>query len=172
VKKPDHLINYHFSNPFIVENVKINNINFHIPTLIKEVQQSSKKKVKEFQKTVKTFLMTASSFLMFPLSSMANTLPTNTSTNLPKTAEGIPPELMALMITLLTIAVGGAVFIAAIMLAVTGIGKMFRVKGITQWTTDILKGLIQSLVAVPVVFIVYYLANLLFKGNGWHVIPF
>lgn len=172
VKKPDPLINYHYVNPFIVENIKINNINFHIPTLIKEVQQLPRKKLRKYQKVTQTFLATASSFLILPLNSMASTLPTNATTSLPTEAVGIPPELMELMVTMLTIVVGGAVFIAAIMLSVTGIGKMFRVKGITQWTSDILKGLFQALAAVPVVFIVYYLATLLFKGSGWHVTPF
>jgi hypothetical protein len=176
VKKHDPLVNYQFSNPFEVETntFTFNNVNFHIPTLLKEVKQLPKKKIKEYKEIAKTFLMTTSSFLMFPLSSMANTLPntvTVTST-LPKTAEGIPPELLNLLILLLTIAVGGAVFVAGIMLAVTGIAKMFRVKGITQWTSDIIKGLVQALVAIPVVFLIYYLATLLFKNHGWFVSPF
>jgi hypothetical protein len=176
VKERNPLVNYHFSNPFVVETntITINNVNFHIPTLLKEVKQLPKRKLNEYQRIIKTFLMTTSSFLVLPLTSMASTLPNSTMTvsSLPKTAEGIPPELLNLLILLLTIAVGGAIFIAGIMLAVTGIGKMFRVKGITQWTSDIIKGLFQALAAVPVVFLIYYLATLLFKGNGWFVSPF
>jgi hypothetical protein len=176
VKEQDQLVNYHFSQPFIVNNdtFKLNNVNFHIPTLIKEVKRLPKSKIKEYKKISQTFLITASSFLMLSSKSMASTLPSAVpvTTNLPKTAEGIPPELLALLIQLLTIAVGGAVFVAAIMLAVTGIAKMFRVKGITQWTSDILKGLFQALAAIPVVFLIYYLATLLFKGSGWWIHPF
>jgi hypothetical protein len=176
VKEQNPLINYHFSKPFNVETntFKINAVNFHIPTLIKEVRKLPKNKIKEYKKITQTFLVTVSSFLILPLRSMASTLPNSVpvTSNLPKTAEGIPPELLHLLIQLLTIAVGGAVFIAAIMLAVTGIAKMFRVKGITQWTSDILKGLFQALAAIPVVFLIYYLATLLFKGNGWWVSPF
>jgi hypothetical protein len=176
VKEQNPLVNYHISNSFVVETntVRINNVNFHIPTLAQEVKQLPKRKLKEYKKTIQTFIVTVSSFLILPLKSMANTLPNTITTTspLPKTAEGIPPELLDLLIQLLTIAVGGAVFIAAIMLAVTGIAKMFRVKGITQWTSDILKGLFQALAAIPVVFLIYYLATLLFKGNGWWIHPF
>jgi hypothetical protein len=174
VKNPNPLVNYNFTK-FEVDTFSINNVNFHIPTLLKEVKQLPKKKLKEYKKITQTFIATAASFLMFPLSSMANVLPNtavSVASTLPKTAEGIPPELLSLLITLLTIAVGGAVFVAGIMLAVTGIGKMFRVKGITQWTLDIIKGLVQSLAAIPVVFLIYYLAILLFKGHGWFVSPF
>lgn len=171
VKKPNPSVNYQFSNPIVIEpdTISLNDVNFYIPTLIKEVKQLPKNKLNKYKKITKTFLMTVSSFLILPFSSMASTLPTST---LPKTAEGIPPELLTLLITLLTIAVGGAIFIAGIMLAVTGIGKMFRVKGITQWTSDIIKGLVQALAAIPVVFLIYYLATLLFKGHGWFVSPF
>jgi hypothetical protein len=176
VKERNPLVKYHFSQPFIVNNdtFTLNDVNFHIPTLIKEVKRLSKNKIKEYKKISQTFLVAVSSFLILPLRSMASTLPNAipVTSNLPKSAEGIPPELLALLIQLLTIAVGGAVFVAAIMLAVTGIAKMFRVKGITQWTSDILKGLFQALAAIPVVFLIYYLATLLFKGNGWWISPF
>jgi hypothetical protein len=170
-RKPDQLVNYNLSNPIAIEKetVSLNIVNFQM--LLKEVKRTPKRKLKEYQKTIKTFLMTMSSFAILPLNSMANSQATTTS-SLPKTSEGLPPELLELLLQLLTIAVAGGIIIAAIMLVVTGVGKMFRIKGITQWTSDILKGLFQVLAAVPVVFLIYYLATLLFKGSGWFVTPF
>jgi hypothetical protein len=112
---------------------------------------------------------------MFPLSSMANTtVPTQQmgTTTLPQTATGMPPELLELLLTLLKISVGAAVILAAILLVANAVGRMFRINGMTQWAKDIVRGLVQVLIAVPLVFLIYYVANLFFSGNGWWVSPF
>jgi hypothetical protein len=174
VKSPDPLVNYQLSSPFVVKNehISFNNVNFHLPTLLKEVKGLPKNKIEGYKRVIKTFIVTASSFLMLPLKSMANTsIPTGT--NLPTQAEGLPPELLNMLIKLLVISVGSAVILAAILLVGAGIMKMFRKrKEANEWTVDIIKGLIQILVAAPVVFLIYYLASLLFSGSGWHVSPF
>lgn len=176
-KNHDPLTKYNFFKPLTIENetVRINNVNFHIPTLIKEVKESSKHNLKQYKKTIQTFLATVTSFAIFPLRSMAST--TNTSspmgiTNLPQSATGMPPELLELLLMLLKISVGVAVILAAILLVTNAIGRMFRIKGMTNWAKDIIKALVQVLVAVPLVFLIYYVANLLFSGNGWFVSPF
>jgi hypothetical protein len=172
VKNPNSLVKYHFSSPFTIETTRKPIVNFHIPTLIKEVKQLPKKKRKEFITITKSFLATATTFLMLPLRSMAqSSIPVGTTT-LPNTATGMPPELLELLLTLLKISVGAAVILAAILLVANGVGKMFKINGMTQWAKDIIRGLIQVLIAVPVVFLIYYLANLLFSGNGWFVSPF
>jgi hypothetical protein len=173
-RNQDTLVNYHEIKPFKVKNEKltIDNVNFHIPTLIKEVKQLPKNKLQQYKKGIQAFLATATSFMMLPLRSMANTsIPVGTTT-LPQSATGIPPELLELMLTILKISVGAGVILAAVLLAVNGIGKMLRINGMTQWAKDIIKGLVQVLVAVPVVFLIYYVANLLFSSNGWFVSPF
>jgi len=178
LKNPDELVNYHLSQPFVIENeiVSFNNVNFHIPTLLKEVKRLPQSKIRQNKKTVQTFLVSASSFMMLPLKSMANTtVPTQQlgTTTLPQSGSGIPPELLELLLKLLVIAVGTAVIFAAILLVGAGVMKMLRKrKEANEWTTDILKGLIQILVAVPVVFLIYYVANLLFSTSGWFVSPF
>jgi hypothetical protein len=178
VKNPNPVVNYQFSEPFKVNNehFSMDNVNFHIPTLFEEVKNTSKAKIQSYKRIINAFLVTASSFLMLPLRSMANTsVPTAQmgTTILPKTAEGLPPELLALLLKLLVIAVGTAVILAAILLVGAGVMKMFRKrKEANEWTVDIIKGLIQILVAAPVVFLIYYLANMLFSGGGWHVTPF
>jgi hypothetical protein len=174
VRKPDSLISYHFTNPIVIEqeSMSINNVNFHMPTMLKEVKQSNKSKLRQYKKTIQTFLITTASFMMLPLRSMANTvIPTGTTT-LPQSATGMPPELLELLLTLLKISVGAAVILAAILLVANAIGRMFRINGMTQWAKDIVKGLIQVMVAVPIVFLIYYVANLLFSQSGWFVSPF
>jgi hypothetical protein len=177
VKNPNSLVNYKLSKPFFVNNdaVRINDINFHIPTLVKEVKNSSKNKLHQYKKVIQTFLTTVGSFAIFPLRSMASELnPTQKlgQTTLPHTATGMPPELLELLLTLLKISVGAAVILAAILLVANAIGRMFRVSGMTTWAKDIIRGLVQVLIAVPLVFLIYYVANLLFSGNGWWISPF
>jgi hypothetical protein len=174
VKNPDSSVNYHFTNSLVIERESrsINNVNFHIPTLVEEVKQLPKSKIHQYKQITQTFLATTISFTMLPLRSMANTsIPTGTTT-LPQSATGMPPELLELLLTLLKISVGAAVILAAILLVANAIGRMFRISGMTQWAKDIIKGLVQVLVAVPIVFLIYYVANLLFNGNGWFVSPF
>lgn len=175
VKKQDELVNYIPFKSIHTTDTQIgnNNVNFHIPTLIKEVKKLPKKERKSIKKQILTFQATVATFLLLPLRSMAENVNTTIPvTNLPKSAEGLPSELMELMIALLVIAVGAGVVLAAILLAGAGIGKMFRMKDANEWTTDILKGLVQVLIAVPVVFVIYYVANLIFSGSGWFVSPF
>jgi hypothetical protein len=174
VKNQDTLVKYRFFKPFVTgdDTFTINNVNFHIPKLVKEVKQLPKSKIHQYKQMIQTFLATTASFTMLPLRSMANTsIPTGTTT-LPQSATGMPPELLELLLTLLKISVGAAVILAAILLVANAIGRMFRINGMTQWAKDIIKGLVQVLVAVPIVFLIYYVANLLFSNNGWFVSPF
>jgi hypothetical protein len=156
------------------ESVKIDTVNFHIPTLLEEVKQLPKSKLRKSKKVIKAFLMTTTSVMILPLRSMAESLaqPAVVATTLPQSATGMPPELLELLLTLLKISVGAAVILAAILLVINAIGKMFRINGMTQWAKDIIRGLVQVLVAVPVVFLIYYVANLLFGHSGWFVSPF
>lgn len=169
VKNPNSSVNYRlFTNPIVIEQ---NTVNFHMPTL-EEVRQLPKQKRKEYQTIAKSFLATATTFLMLPLRSMAQSSIAVGTTTLPHSATGMPPELLELLLTLLKISVGAAVILAAILLVANAVGKMFRLNNMTQWAKDIIRGLVQVLIAVPVVFLIYYLANLLFSGNGWFVSPF
>lgn len=170
VKNPSPSVNYKLGNPIVIDKVITNDVNFQ--ELIKEVRQLPKNKIKQYKKNIKLFLVTATSFMMLPLRSMAeSSIPT--ATNLPKTATGMPPELLDLMLKLLVISVGTAVILSMILLVGAAVMKMFRKKKeANEWTVDIIKGLIQVLVAVPIVFLIYYVANMLFSSNGWFVSPF
>lgn len=170
VKERSPLVKYNLSNPIVINESVTNDVNFQ--ELLKEVRQLPKNKIKEYKKNIKLFLVTATSFMMLPLRSMAeSSIPT--ATNLPKTATGMPPELLDLMLKLLVISVGTAVILSMILLVGAAVMKMFRKKKeANEWTVDIIKGLIQVLVAVPIVFLIYYVANMLFSSNGWFVSPF
>ena len=177
LKNHDPLTNYRLFKSFNIDNetVRINNVNFHIPTLLKEVRQLPKTKVKQYKKTIRTFLVTIGSFAIFPLRSIASELPHSIqtgTTTLPQSATGMPPELLELLLMILKISVGAAVILAAILLVANAIGRMFRINGMTQWAKDIIRALVQVLVAVPLVFLIYYVANLLFSTSGWFVSPF
>jgi hypothetical protein len=174
-KKQDHLVKYHsFQHIKLSDSpIGISNVNFHIPTLIEEVKLLPKKERKSIKKEILTFQVTLASFMMFPLTSMANnTNQTVPVTTLPNSAEGIPPEIMELLIGLLKVSVAVGVVLAAILLVGAGIGKMFRMKDVNDWITDIIKGLVTVLCATPLIFIIYYLATKLFAGSGWFVTPF
>jgi hypothetical protein len=168
VKNPNSSVNYHFTNPIVIER---ETVNFQIPTP-EEVKNLSNKKKKEYKTIAKLFLATATTFLILPLRSMAqSSIPVGT-TDLPNSVTGMPPELLELFKTILELSVGAAFFLAAILMVVNAMGRMFRLNGMTQWAKDIIRGLIQVMVAVPIVFLIYYVANLLFSGNGWFVSPF
>lgn len=76
-------------------------------------------------------------------------------------------EITKLGIQVATFSVGVSVGVSAILLSVAGIYRMLRKKKeATEWTTDIIKGLVQSLVAIPTVYLLYYVATSLFKNIG------
>lgn len=176
VREQDHLVKYNHFQPITISDstIGVNNVNFHIPTLLKEVKKLPKKERTNIKKQILTFQATVASFLLLSSKSMANTIqnPSVPVNNLPKTAESLPPEIMELLITLLVIAVGGGVVLAAILLVSAGIGKMFRMKNASAWSVDILKGVVQILIAPSVIFLIYYLSNLVFGNSGWHINPF
>ena len=170
VKSPKDYLNYHYTSFEANDSV-----NFHIPTLLKEVSQSTRKQKRQYKKIITSFLATASSTLLLSSKSMANSVPPSQSipvTKLPTTAD-VPAELMEIMSTLLVISTSLAVFICIGMLILAGLLRALRKrKESTEWTTDIIKGLVQVIVAAPLVFLIYYVASSLFGGTGWFINPF
>lgn len=65
-------------------------------------------------------------------------------------------------LALTTVAIGIA--IAGSLLALAGVYRMLRKrKEAEEWTTDIIKGLVQVLIAIPVVYSLFYLAQIVFQ---------
>ncbi|MCA1021619.1 hypothetical protein [Halobacillus litoralis] len=76
-----------------------------------------------------------------------------------------PEKITSLGIQAATLCVGASVAISSILLSVAGVYRMLRKKKeAAEWTTDIIKGLVQSLVAIPTVYLLYYVATTLFKN--------
>jgi hypothetical protein len=164
------LVKYNFANPIIIGDTPVN---FHPEIITEEVKTLSLKGKKKFQKVAKTFLMTTLTFLMSSSKSMAETL--NKTETLPTSSVGMPPELMEFMMTTLVIIIGVGIILAAILFASAGIMRMLgkkRRKEAEEWSVDIIKGLFQILVSVPIVFIIYYIVSMALKGSGMFVSPF
>lgn len=183
VKEPKSFLNYKYSSPIYVnkENIQIDHVNFHIPTLIEEVKKAPKKEMKKYKKVIVSFLATTTGFMGLTSTSMANTIqpsPYNPSltvpvTSLPSEATGVPPELMQLMIMGLAIIIAIGVIACTIMLVAAGLLRAVKKrKEAIEWTSDIIKGLIQILLAPSIVFLLYYVATKLLSGSSWFISPF
>lgn len=170
VKKPNNLVNYIPSNPITIGELPVN---FQPKIILEEVKSLSRKGRKKFQRVAKTFLMTTISFLALSSKSMAATL--NPATELPVSSVGIPAELMDFMMTSLLIVVGVGIFLSAILMVSAGIMRMLgkrRRKEAEDWSVDIIKGFTQVLLAVPTIFLIYYLVSMILKSSGFFVSPF
>lgn len=81
-------------------------------------------------------------------------------------AQTITPAVIlhwGVMLALITVSIGVAISMS--MLAIAGIYRMFRrADEATEWSTDIVKGLVQVLVAVPIVYVVFTIAQHMFKA--------
>lgn len=78
----------------------------------------------------------------------------------------ITPDIVmdwGVQLSLITVAIGVA--ISGSLLAMAGVYRMFRKrKEAEEWTTDIIKGLVQVLIAVPTVYALFHLAQIVFKS--------
>jgi len=169
------------------DEIKLNNPLFTIESIQEEVRNLKTPKEKKKAKKIlyKTMLYTTSILTMiitheFTSTSMAlasTSLPTETEaifTNTTPNPEGLNmPEITPSKITewgfnLAVMALGGSMGIAMIMLVVTGIYSQFkRRKQASQWASDIIRGFVQSLIAIPLIYALFYLAVTLFQGFGF-----
>lgn len=175
VREPKEFLNY---VPF--ESMTVGNVNFHLPILLKEVKHLPKVRKKHFKKIAVSFLTTLGSIVVLGSKSMANTLPPSSlnqtgqvTTNLPTGTMGIPPELSQFLSSSLLIMVSVAVVLCIGMLIAAGVLRALRKrKEASEWTVDIVKGLTQVILAAPIVFLIYFIATILFSGTGWFISPF
>ena len=154
VRKSDKSINYNFSS-FMVNQIE----NFQMKLYVEEVKNLSHKQKKQFKKTHKVFIATAISFLNLSSRSMAQSLTPNP--NVPTV--GLPPDLMTSITELLQFSLKASILLAIILLLAAGILRMFgKTEKAIEWSKDIIKGLVQVLIATPVVFLIYYVVTLMF----------
>lgn len=150
----------------------VNNTSFLAETLCKEVisqdQLSGKnRKLKSLKKLHKGFVsILVTAMMVSPNITFAQDtgMYNNMMTPVSSDQEITPSTVMqwGMSISLVTVAIGVA--IASSLLVIAGVYKMLRKeKEAEQWTTDIIKGLVQVLIAIPIVYSLFYLAQIVFK---------
>ncbi|WP_152425495.1 hypothetical protein [Bacillus subtilis] len=141
---------------------------FIASTLQKEVIKGTtgqqRKKIKQLKKLLKGFVVvmgagiqaTPKAFAAAPLTGATTTAAANQIT---------PAMVMSWGLNLALISVSVGVALSMTLLTLAGIYRMMRKrKEAEEWTTDVIKGLVQVLVAVPVVYLLFYLAQTVFKS--------
>lgn len=135
---------------------------FMVNKLVEEVMQEvDGKRIKKVRK-LKKLLKVSMSVLGVSL----NTAPKAFAATATLTSSALTPGMIfqyGLVVAGIAVAVG--VVVAMTMLAVAGIYRMFRKKQEADaWSQDILRGLVQVLISVPSVYLLYFLAKLLFAN--------
>ncbi|AGY47450.1 hypothetical protein Grass_185 [Bacillus phage Grass] len=137
-------------------------------TLQKEVIEGTtgqqRKKIKKLKKLLKGFVVvmgagiqaTPKAFAAAPLTGATTTVAANQIT---------PALVMKWGLNLALISVSVGVALSMTLLTLAGIYRMMRKrKEAEEWSVDVIKGLVQVLVAVPVVYLLFYLAQTVFKS--------
>ncbi|QQO40502.1 hypothetical protein 000TH008_74 [Bacillus phage 000TH008] len=76
-----------------------------------------------------------------------------------------PAVVMEFGLTLALITVSVGVALSMSLLALAGVYRMMRKREeATAWSTDIIKGLVQVLVSIPIVYLLFYLTQTVFKN--------
>lgn len=167
----DKDVNYNYFN----KDAKKSFIN---PNLIREVKQLNKADKKELKKVTRTFIVTATAFLTFmtPIVSFATTGDVmEVSTFLDSSGEvQFPIEVLKLMKWAIFISIGFGVTQAVLLLVIAGIVRTIPKyeKFVVEWNRAILRGSYQIMIAAPLIFLIWYIANQLLKSTGWFISPF
>lgn len=156
-------------NPFEKMTIypKEERVTFLAETLLKEVMQGTeeqrRKRIKKLKKIYTKFVsVLGASVMMAPKAFAAEG---TTKAVLLGTGTITPAVVMKWGLTLALLTVSAGVALSGSLLAIAGIYRMFRKRDAAEeWTTDIIKGLVQVLIAVPTVYVLFYLAQFVFKN--------
>lgn len=169
-----------YSSIKINKQLNINNKMVFIAEKLKEEVLNGnlnhqKKKIKQLKKMFKQFLkifmktgaiVSLLSINLHPLTTFANTPYQSTSINQYPKIDIDPSTIMewGKMLALIIVAIGAS--LAMVMFACVGIFLMItkNKKESIEWNSSITKGLIQVLIAVPLVYAIFHLAVLIFKN--------
>ena len=158
---------------FIADNKKngiVEGVDFLVNCLEKEVMCGSSRQQKKNIRKLKAIQIGFVSLLgvvavMNPFTVSAQT-PELWSPSITEGGITLTPDLVmdwGLKVALMTVAAGVA--LAGALLAVAGVYRMLRKrKEAEDWTTDIIKGLVQVLIAVPIVYTLFHLAQIVFRN--------
>jgi len=158
VKNPESYVNYKTSTIQLNEN-----INFPIKITAEEVMKLSKKEKKEYKKTARNFLLSVLAFPIFTSKSMAAPLKITPSQNTMGLL--IPPDFITTCMTIILTFIILAVVAAIVLLILAGVMRMMKQKKFAiEWTSDIIHGFAQVLVALPIILLLFFLTVLVLKN--------
>lgn len=171
VKNPETFIKYYYSSFIVKEAIPTN---FPVQLYVEEVKQLNKTEKKKYKKAIQLFLTTATSFLALSSRSMAASL--NQVPTIDNLGNGISPELWDAVKEILNLSVKAGIVLAILLLTAAAFCRMFGKKEkAIEWSNDIIRGLIQVLIAVPIVLLLYYVVTLFLNDfsifNGLFDIP-
>lgn len=138
---------------------------FMVDSLVKEVSGGTKSQQQRKRKQLRKLMQVSSSVLglMVGMTSpvSANSLLTTNSTVEPITVD----KIFEFGQTLAVLSVSAGIALSMVLLAIAGMYRMLRKQREAQeWTSDIIKGLVQVLISIPIVYILYVLAQALFSS--------
>lgn len=163
-------------NPFPIiylnQEKQLQKASFLAQTIEREVMSGTpKEQLKKLKILKKTFKIYASILSVVAVTTINKPLFAEENPNIHQVfltdnqiGELNPSQVMewGMKLALMTVGIGMAMGI--VLLVTAGIYRMLRKKReATEWTTDIIKGLVQVLVAIPTVLGLFYLALKLFK---------
>lgn len=158
VKNPENYINYKLTS-FEVNKA----VNFPIEINVEEVMKLSKKEKKKYKRIAKSFLMTILAFPTLTSKSMAATFITTPSQNTMGLL--IPPDFLTTCMTIIATFIALAVVAAIVFFILAGVMRMLKQKKFAiDWTSDIIHGFAQILVAVPIILLLFFLTVLVLKN--------
>ncbi len=145
------------------KTIKINNT----PTVSSNFIQELEKEVKNLPKKEKrkTFKVVSQTLSVF-MSALAIATPTFATNSI------VSPDLITLFLQAIGACIALAVLVGTFLLILTGIWQMFSAEKASEMRQNIIKGLIQSLVAPLVVMVIVYLGHLLFSNNSYYIDPY
>lgn len=132
--------------------------------VMKGTTGQKRKNIRKMKKLLKGFVVvmgvgiqtTPKAFAATSLTGAGTAAATNTIT---------PAIVMQWGMTLALISVSIGVALSMTLLTLAGVYRMLRKRQeAEEWTTDVIKGLVQVLVSIPVVYLLFYLAQVVFKS--------
>lgn len=140
---------------------------FLVPDLPKEVNQLTKKKKRNYARICKVTITTALSLFALASPTFAAT------TAVAQTAEILPADIIKIGMYLIGLCAAASTVLAIILSQLAGGYRMLRKgKEATEWTTDILKGYTQVILAPVIIVSIAFVVYLLFGNFEWFVKPF
>lgn len=147
----------------------VNHIDFLKKSIRREVAKKDRRKLKRYKKicrkSIATFL---TAFFLTKNTAMANTVTTKELEEL----KGVPEEIFQIGMILIGICVTISTILAIILTQLAGGYRMLqRREEATEWTSDIIRGYTQILLAPVIIIIISLITLLLFKDFDWFITP-